>query len=878
MAHTDAQAQLRDRVTGLIADHLDEAVARWADRMRGVLADHPVAARISAAEYEAGMREMLPLLLARLRDPQDERCLALVDQLAEQAYAAGMSAGHVGRWWIALERAIDGLLEEHLGGREGEVLAAHYVVEDEIDPLRLRVNATYYEISQRELLASETRHRALLRDASDAILTMDPHTGRLVAANLRALELTGYSLPELAEIDFADLWPGEERGAAQEQLARLSALGSLRLPDIVLRRKDGSGVPVDVAANIIEAGGVLVGQAIVRDISDRKALERQRQEHEAELERRVAERTAELEWMTSLSESIIEAVPAPLLVVSRDRKVLRADQRFMDEQGLSLADVRGRDLGELFGDDLLHQGGVLDAVNRCLETGQPHYLEGVRHTGGTHAEKILNFRFQCVASDGRRDVVIIWDDVTAAAKRTHGLSLLYQLGKAMQGALELGRLLHAVLTCVTAGPAAGLGFNRAVLLLRNKRTGELKGRMGVGPKDAEEAHRIWSETSRKAYELEDFLATYDDLDTEALPLNEVAQRLGAPHGDTCATREAIRERRAVHVTPDAAERYAGCAQVLGTGDFVVVPLISRDEAIGVIVADNLYSGRRIEEEDIWLLEMFAAQAGQAIVAAETYQELQQKLEELEKTQQKLLRQARLAAVGEMAARVAHEIRNPLTTIGGFARVVIRDATDVEKNRQSARVIVEEVDRLELILGNLLSFTRPHKPALQPVDVNDVLEDTRALVVDDFDGRPRRLELDLGELPPTLGDRGQLKQVFINLAKNAAQAMPEGGRLRITSAVEGDEIRVAFADEGHGIPEGIAADIFEPFFTTRTVGSGIGLAVTRQIVEDHGGRLEVSSREEEGSTFTVVLPVRRPVTEAPMPLTPPEGDDDPSGPS
>ncbi|MFQ6132295.1 MAG: PAS domain S-box protein [Armatimonadota bacterium] len=865
MVEVGGNSDIRQRVVDLVAQSIDAIIDRWGRRMRELFADDPVVSGIPAEDFAAGTREMLSLMLAYMADPSDTRCFTRVEELTQRAYRAGLAGDRVNHWWIALERVVDEVLEEHLGGEPKAWLEAHYCIEEAIDPLRLKVNQVYHETSQGELLESETRHRALLRNASDAILTLDPVTGKLVAANLRALRLTGYSHEELAGMRFPELRPPEDREAAEAEIGRLVSDRVLALQDIELQRKDGSRVPVDVSANLIEAGDNVVCQAIVRDISERKELERRRLEYEAELERRVEERTAELRWMTSFSESVIQSMPTPMLVLDSDLTVLRADQTYLEQQGISQEEAQGTSIHDLFAEDLLEGTGLLDALRSVLETGQPVQLDNVRHTSEDHEEKILNFRIRCVDSETSRDLILLWDDVTTAAKRTSGLSLLYQIGQAVQGALELDRLLYAILTCVTAGPTAGLGFNRAFLLLPDPETGVMKGRLGVGPESAEDAHRIWSAMATGDYSLEAFLAAYDDIDPETMPLSQVAAGMELPHEGPCATAQALAEKRAILVRKGEGEtRFPGCHDILGSSEFVVVPLIARDQAVGVILADNLYSGHRIKEEDIWLLEMFAAQAGGAIAAAQTYQALQDNLaalekayEELRNTQEQLVRKERLAAVGEVAAKVAHEIRNPLTTIGGFARVMARDPSDRPRIQQSANIIVEEVDRLEHILGNLLSFTRPSSPVFQPTDVNAAVQETCALLADDYDGELRRLELDLEPVPPVLADQRQLKQAFLNLAKNAAQAMPEGGTLTIRSRCRDGEVWVQFIDTGKGIPEDVQEEIFEPFFTTRTVGSGIGLAVTRQIVDEHGGRLELESTWGQGSIFTTVLAAHQP---------------------
>jgi signal transduction histidine kinase len=230
---------------------------------------------------------------------------------------------------------------------------------------------------------------------------------------------------------------------------------------------------------------------------------------------------------------------------------------------------------------------------------------------------------------------------------------------------------------------------------------------------------------------------------------------------------------------------------------------------------------------------------------------------LEKAQESLVRAQQLAAVGEMSARVAHEIRNPLTTVGGFARTILREPGNFANTEQSAKIIVEELDRLEQILDNLLYVAKPREIRLASTDINESIEESCQLLRDSVDGSTWRLKLALSpDVPLTLADAGQLKQAFLNLAKNAVEAMPDGGQLTIRTWRQDSTLAISFSDTGVGISEDARDEIFDLFFTTRAVGSGIGLFVTRQIVEEHGGSVRADNNAEAGATFTVHLPIRQ----------------------
>jgi nitrogen-specific signal transduction histidine kinase len=229
---------------------------------------------------------------------------------------------------------------------------------------------------------------------------------------------------------------------------------------------------------------------------------------------------------------------------------------------------------------------------------------------------------------------------------------------------------------------------------------------------------------------------------------------------------------------------------------------------------------------------------------------------------------RLAALGEMAAGLAHEIRNPLGAIKGAAQLLEGDASDAA-NAPFLGIIEEEVNRLNSVVSQFLSYARPLKGALDPVDVNQVLERTLTLLSAqdhtcqvEFVGAPN--------LPSIRSDPELLRQVVLNLARNAIEAMGEAaGRLTITTALtwrrpqsparrEGGSdrvafIRIRFIDEGPGIPPEVMERLFIPFFTTKSGGTGLGLAICQRIVRSLGGTIDVSSRVGKGTTFNIYLP-------------------------
>jgi signal transduction histidine kinase len=228
---------------------------------------------------------------------------------------------------------------------------------------------------------------------------------------------------------------------------------------------------------------------------------------------------------------------------------------------------------------------------------------------------------------------------------------------------------------------------------------------------------------------------------------------------------------------------------------------------------------------------------------------------------RLIQAAKLAAVGEMAAGIAHELNNPLTTVTGFSELLLEDATPDSEHREEMEMILREARRASDVVRRLLDFSRHGEPDRTSADLNEIVKDVIALSRHLITTGGVQLTVSLmQDLPWVSIDRNQMKQVLLNLIHNALQAMPEGGSLGISTRIEERENRewvtMSVRDSGHGIQPQDRDRIFEPFFTTKgdRGGTGLGLSVTYGIITDHGGTIEVLSEINQGSTFVVWLPL------------------------
>jgi two-component system, NtrC family, sensor kinase len=246
---------------------------------------------------------------------------------------------------------------------------------------------------------------------------------------------------------------------------------------------------------------------------------------------------------------------------------------------------------------------------------------------------------------------------------------------------------------------------------------------------------------------------------------------------------------------------------------------------------------------------------------QTQQELQARISAQMEAEARLIQAAKLAAVGEMAAGVAHELNNPLTTVVGFTELVLDELPIDSPIRKDLDLVLQEARRARSVVRRLLDFARQGETVRVKADINEIVDDVMMLTKHLMHTSHVQPEIRLGEkLPWVLVDRNQIKQVVINLVNNALYAMPEGGRLVVETAEQsrygGQWITMTVRDTGVGISSENLQRIFEPFFTTRSDhgGTGLGLSVTYGIVTDHAGMIEVESAVRQGSTFTVWLPL------------------------
>jgi signal transduction histidine kinase len=243
------------------------------------------------------------------------------------------------------------------------------------------------------------------------------------------------------------------------------------------------------------------------------------------------------------------------------------------------------------------------------------------------------------------------------------------------------------------------------------------------------------------------------------------------------------------------------------------------------------------------------------VLREKLKELKRRDERIKSFEEELIRANKLSALGELAGSIAHEIKNPLIAIQGFAKR-IEKTKEPDKIEEYAGVIDKEAGRLSNVLMKLLEFSRMDEPNKEYVDVNEIVDDT-VLFMEHHLTRFKNVELVVErkkDLPHIQVDKIHIQQALVNIVMNAAQAMPEGGVIEIKTQNANGRISISVKDEGAGIKDEDIGKIFEPFFTTKKKGegTGLGLSLSKRLVEANGGEINVESKVGEGSTFRILL--------------------------
>ena len=449
----------------------------------------------------------------------------------------------------------------------------------------------------------------------------------------------------------------------------------------------------------------------------------------------------------------------------------------------------------------------------------------------------------------------------------HRTNFLHQLNLKMNNAylnsIELESVLRSILTGITAED--GLGFNRAFLLLYNDEHTHLQGKIGIGPPSKAEAGRVWNEIKEKGLHLTDILQNVKtsriDDDSE---INKLVRGLTVSAEESSHILiQASQKRQSILVISGKADGQQISEDLLHTlqeSDFIITPLSSPNKSLGVIIADNCITRNPILEEDINHLEIFASQASLAIEHSHLYQDMLDKIQaledvtaELEKNKDMLVDAERFSALGHMSAQLAHSIRNPITSIGGIARLLAKRSSD-EKTSKFLDMMIMESGRIETILDDLFNFVGDEEPEKEQQPLYPLIQKSIMLFYGDMKKQSILYRLNLPSPDPVLPlDAKRVQQMLLHLIRNGIESMDSGGLLTVSCERIDGNIKISIEDSGSGITDTSIKRASDPFYTTKTYGTGMGLTLVEKIAADHQGSFSLQRAESGGMIASITLP-------------------------
>lgn len=437
--------------------------------------------------------------------------------------------------------------------------------------------------------------------------------------------------------------------------------------------------------------------------------------------------------------------------------------------------------------------------------------------------------------------------------------ILVHLSTSLKLVLDVDEILYKALVAFTAG--SSFGFNRAVALLAKDR--KLSGHFAIGPLDQHEAISIWHDISDKKLTLEELLLFSPTVFTkEREKFRHILKDMEFSLNED-PFRGVFEEENSVRIS-DRESLPAYLRRFYKDTPFWIIPLLSHlKRPLGVVLLDNFLTKKELSAEEVRALGIFALEISIALERGITYEELEEKVETLEEANLRLREHHEVitklraeAQIGDMVLQLTHSFKNPVTAIAGLARILKKNTAGDLPIHAHADAILEESVKLEKTLGDFVAYAKT-KFLLDTseIDVNKVIAAICDEKKSDSGLQNINFNLDLSEdLPPVSGNEYQIYACIENIVNNSLEAMPQGGELYVTTEREDGSIAIRVVDTGPGLSEEVMSKLFTPFFTTKSVGSGLGLYTSKEIIEKMGGKISVDCEKDKGCKVRLSLPL------------------------
>lgn len=512
-------------------------------------------------------------------------------------------------------------------------------------------------------------------------------------------------------------------------------------------------------------------------------------------------------------------------------------------------------------DDLFFSKGQRN-LEKCCEC--PRFLNDLKqlHDANPLAPVLTNLLAEYNLQKSQIQSLVSFLD-----NKTLEIRFLHELGYVLQSSVDLDEVLSVALTAITAGK--GFGMNRAFLLLCDREEGMLKGYLGLGPRNIEEASQVWNEILQNDMDLQTLAQNFrlNKLSSEREKFQDVLELLTIPlsnkdhilikalDGKIPIMVEGVYQHP--NVPPEL-------ANLLGVENILLMPLVSRNRRVGMIVADNCITHRAITEEDMHSLETFGFPVAFAIERASLYDKLQVELnrvteagKKLKEQQELIVRMENMALVGRITSSIAHSVRNPLMIIGGFARSMLKNSPDSDPKRTFIESIVAETRQLEVVLDEILNYSDSLYPTRDFWDVSQLVESALRDTADILTSLGYATSYLSGyDLPPVYIDFKQLSYCLRTVLQNDINGIGADRFISISSQNCENGVILRIDDRSRHISQAELDHLLVPFSDAGDLGAGLGLALCKTMLEKQGIPFVAQADLQDGIRYTIILPTRK----------------------
>ncbi len=445
-------------------------------------------------------------------------------------------------------------------------------------------------------------------------------------------------------------------------------------------------------------------------------------------------------------------------------------------------------------------------------------------------------------------------------------AVINELGRKLDHSYRLEDTFKIILIGATAGE--GLGFNRAFLLLYDAENKAFRGEVAIGPSDGEEAAAIWMELDGSPKSLDELINNYKNATLKRdVKVNELVREIFIPIDNLCEQLSKVIRNKKPRIIKegscnDSTENGWSLFKILGIDCFAAAPLMVEGNIVGLLLADNMITRRPVDDSDLEVLGIFANHAGTAIQRSRLYEELAEKINELSsanekirESQKKLIESEKLTAIGKMASQVAHEIRNPLSVIGGYAKNIKRKMDDDDKFSEFMEIIIKEVERIEKVLETFdsLSKTAPEEKTI--INFSELVKGVINIAENNSSSGMRIFEINKMEGNAKIfGGEAQLRNAILSVAKQFIKDDKESFPISVSTKIEGEAVLLNFipqiSDTGKKHPN----TIFEALYGNSPLKRDTVLTIANEIINRHLGMIGIEQGKDKPLSVYIKLPL------------------------